>query len=356
MEYKGKKLTVTVYGHPHGPAVGLVMTGLPAGFPVDTQALQAFLARRAPGQSSHTTARREADIPEFLCGLSNGITTGEPLRAEIPNQDTRSRDYAPFRDVPRPSHADYPAIMRYGADYDIRGGGSFSARMTAPVCVAGGIALQWLAKRGIRVGAHIAAIGGIADDPFDPVSVCVHDFDRILRHEIPVLNEKAGTAMLEAVDAVRQAGDSLGGIVECAAVGLPVGLGGPLFEGLESSLAAALFAIPAVKGVDFGEGFGAAGMRGSEHNDPYRIQNGRVVTETNHAGGLLGGMTTGMPLILRAAFKPTPSIALPQKSVSLSRREDAELTITGRHDPCVVLRAAPIVEAMTALVLMDQLL
>lgn len=356
MEYKGKKLTVTVYGHPHGPAVGLVMTGLPAGFPVDTQALQAFLARRAPGQSSHTTARREPDIPEYVSGLVGGVTTGEPLRVEIRNQDVHSRDYGPFRDVPRPSHADYPAIMRYGAAYDIRGGGSFSARMTAPVCVAGGIALQWLVKRGIRVGAHIAAIGGIADDPFDPVGVCAHDFDRILRHEIPVLNEKTGTAMLEAVDAVRRAGDSLGGIVECAAVGLPVGLGGPLFEGLESSLAVALFAIPAVKGVDFGEGFGAAGMRGSEHNDPYCMQNGRVVTATNHAGGLLGGMTTGMPLILRAAFKPTPSIALPQKSVSLSRREDAELTITGRHDPCVVLRAAPIVEAMTALVLMDQLL
>ena len=356
MEYKGKKLTVTVYGHPHGPAVGLVMTGLPAGFPVDTQALQAFLARRAPGQSSHTTARREPDIPEYVSGLVGGVTTGEPLRVEIRNQDVHSRDYGPFRDVPRPSHADYPAIMRYGADYDIRGGGPFSARMTAPVCVAGGIALQWLVKRGIRVGAHIAAIGGIADDPFDPVGVCAHDFDRILRHEIPVLNEKTGTAMLEAVDAVRRAGDSLGGIVECAAVGLPVGLGGPLFEGLESSLAVALFAIPAVKGVDFGEGFGAAGMRGSEHNDPYCMQNGRVVTATNHAGGLLGGMTTGMPLILRAAFKPTPSIALPQKSVSLSRREDAELTITGRHDPCVVLRAAPIVEAMTALVLMDQLL
>lgn len=356
MEYKGKKLTVTVYGHPHGPAVGLVMTGLPAGFPVDTQALQAFLARRAPGQSSHTTARREPDIPEYVSGLVGGVTTGEPLRVEIRNQDVHSRDYGPFRDVPRPSHADYPAIMRYGAAYDIRGGGSFSARMTAPVCVAGGIALQWLVKRGIRVGAHIAAIGGIADDPFDPVGVCAHDFDRILRREIPVLNEKTGTAMLEAVDAVRRAGDSLGGIVECAAVGLPVGLGGPLFEGLESSLAVALFAIPAVKGVDFGEGFGAAGMRGSEHNDPYCMQNGRVVTATNHAGGLLGGMTTGMPLILRAAFKPTPSIALPQKSVSLSRREDAELTITGRHDPCVVLRAAPIVEAMTALVLMDQLL
>lgn len=356
MEYKGKKLTVTVYGHPHGPAVGLVMTGLPAGFPVDTQALQAFLARRASGQSSHTTARREPDIPEYVSGLVGGVTSGEPLRVEIRNQDVHSRDYAPFRDVPRPSHADYPAIMRYGADYDIRGGGPFSARMTAPVCVAGGIALQWLAKRGVRVGAHIAAIGGIADDPFDPVGVCAHDFDRILRHEIPVLNEKTGIAMLEAVDAVRQEGDSLGGIVECAAIGLPVGLGGPLFEGLESSLASALFAIPAVKGVDFGSGFGAAGMRGSEHNDPYRIQNGRVVTATNHAGGLLGGMTTGMPLILRAAFKPTPSIALPQKSVSLSRREDAELTITGRHDPCVVLRAAPIVEAMTALVLMDQLL
>ncbi|MBQ7519822.1 MAG: chorismate synthase [Clostridia bacterium] len=356
MEYKGKKLTVSVYGHPHGPCVGMVMTGLPAGVPVDTAALQAFLARRAPGQSSHTTARKEPDLPEFCSGLINGRTDGEPLRVEIPNQDIHSRDYAQFRDVPRPSHADYPALMKYGEAYDIRGGGPFSARMTAPLCAAGGIALQWLRGRGIRVGAHIASIGGVQDDPFDPVGVTAADFDRVLQHEIPVLNPRAGSAMLQAVDAVRQAGDSLGGAVECAVLGLPAGLGGPLFEGLESSLGAAIFAIPAVKGVAFGSGFEAAFMRGSEHNDPYRMQNGRVVTETNHAGGLLGGMTTGMPLILKAAFKPTPSIALPQKSVSLSRGEDVELRITGRHDPCVVLRAVPIVEAVTALALMDQML
>ncbi|MBR1606150.1 MAG: chorismate synthase [Clostridia bacterium] len=356
MEYKGKKLTVSVYGHPHGPCVGMVMTGFPAGFPVDMAELRAFLARRAPGQSSHTTARREPDIPEFVSGLIGGVTNGEPLRVEIRNQDVHSRDYEPFRDVPRPSHADYPALMKYGAAYDIRGGGPFSARMTAPLCAAGGMARQVLAARGIRVGGHIASIGDIQDDPFDPVAVKAEDFDRILQNGIPVLNPAAGDAMLEAVDAVRQAGDSLGGTVECAAIGLPVGLGGPLFEGLESSLGAAIFAIPAVRGVAFGSGFEAARMRGSAHNDPYRMKEGRVVTATNCAGGLLGGMTTGMPLIVKAAFKPTPSIALPQQSVSLSRGEDAELAITGRHDPCVVLRAVPIVEAVTALVLLDQLL
>ncbi len=356
MEYKGKKLTVAVYGHPHGPCVGMVMTGLPAGVPVDVPTLRAFLRRRAPGQSSHTTARREPDIPEFCGGLENGVTTGEPLRVEIRNQDVHSRDYAPFRDIPRPSHADYPALMKYGAAYDIRGGGPFSARMTAPLCAAGGIALQWLLNRGIRVGGHIAAVGGVQDRPFDPVHVCADDFDRILQNEVPVLDKAAGAAMLQAVDGARRDGDSVGGLVECAAVGLPVGLGGPLLDGLESSLSAALFAIPAVKGVAFGSGFEAAALRGSKHNDPYRVQNGRVITETNHAGGLLGGMTTGMPLIVKLAFKPTPSIAQPQRSVSLSRMENARLTIAGRHDPCVALRAVPIVEAMVGLVLMDQML
>lgn len=356
MEYRGKRLTVTVYGQSHGPTVGMVMQGFPAGFRPDMEALQAFLDRRAPGRSDLSTSRREADAPEFLSGLAEGVTCGAPICAQIRNADVRSRDYSLFRDIPRPSHADYPALVRYGDSADLRGGGPFSARLTAPLCVAGGLALQWLAGRGVAVGAHIAAVGGIADDPFDPVEVSESDFERVRANGFPVLDPDKGAVMQATIRQAKEAQDSVGGIVECAAVGLPVGLGGPMFEGIESSLSAALFAIPAVRGVAFGSGFEAAAMRGSTHNDPYTVKEDRVVTRTNHAGGLVGGMTTGMPLIARAAFKPTPSIGLPQRSVSLRRMEETDLVIAGRHDPCVVPRAVPVVEAVTALVLMDCIL
>lgn len=356
MEYRGKRLTVTVFGQSHAAAVGMVMQGVPAGFRVDGDALQRFLSRRAPGRADYATARREADVPVFLSGLVDGVTCGAPISARIANTNAHSQDYALFRDVPRPSHADYPALARYGEACDIRGGGPFSARLTAPLCVAGGIALQWLQARGVAVAAHIAAVGSVADDRFDPVAVTREDFDRLHGRAFPVLNEAAGEAMRALICQVKEARDSVGGIVECAALGLPVGLGGPLFEGLESSLGAALFAIPAARGVEFGSGFGAAALRGSEHNDPYIIRDGRVRTGTNHAGGILGGMTTGMPLIVRVALKPTPSIGRPQKSVRLSCMEETELVITGRHDPCVVPRAVPVAEAVTALVLMDYML
>ena len=342
MIFRGKKLTVSIFGQSHAAAIGAVIDGLPAGFRIDREQLQVFLNRRAPGQGRLTTARKEADEPEFVSGLNGETTCGAPVCAVIRNGDTRSRDYDAFRRVPRPSHADYPAIVKYGENYDIRGGGPFSGRLTAPVCVAGGIALQMLAERGIRIGAHIASVSNQSDRRFDPLRVGPADFDLIAANGFPTLSREAGEEMMAEIENARKAEDSVGGTVEAAAVGLPAGLGGPLFEGLASALAAACFAIPAVKGVEFGDGF--------------TVQNGKVTPRTNHAGGLVGGMTTGMPLIFRVAFKPTPSIGQPQQSVNLAEGRETELTIRGRHDPCVVQRAVPVVEAMTALVLLDEIL
>ena len=354
MRFQGQKISVSVFGQSHAAAIGMVLEGIPAGFRPDMDRLNAFLGRRAPGKNSLSTRRRETDEPEFLSGLVEGITCGAPICAIIRNRDARSGDYQP--DIPRPSHADWPALVRYGKACDLRGGGAFSGRMTAPLCIAGGIALQMLAERGIRIGAHIASVGPVQDERFDEVKLTDQDLQKVLTGVLPVISPEAGTRMAELIDQARQEGDSVGGIVECAALGLPPGWGGPLFEGLESALGAALFAIPAVKGVEIGRGFAAAGMKGSEHNDAYILKNGRIVPETNRAGGIAGGITTGMPLIFRAAFKPTPSISKPQKSVSVSQMRETKLVIQGRHDPCVVVRAVPVVEAVTALVLLDQML
>ncbi|NLF34578.1 MAG: chorismate synthase [Clostridiales bacterium] len=350
----GTRLKISVFGQSHGRAVGVVVDGLPAGEAVDRDALLAFLARRRPG-GPLATPRGEPDLPVFLSGLERGVTCGAPLCAVIENTDTRSGDYDAFRDTPRPSHADYTALMKYGPDADLRGGGHFSGRLTAPLCVAGGIALQILARRGIHVGAHLASVGGVSDQPF-PLFPTPALFAQVAARPIPTLDEQRGAQMAEEIARAASDADSVGGVVECAAVGLPVGLGGPLFSGLEGRLAAALFGIPAIKGVEFGAGFSAAGLRGSVHNDPFVIRNGRVETETNHHGGILGGITSGMPLVLRTAVKPTPSIGLPQSTVRLSDRTPARLEITGRHDPCVALRAVPVVEAVTAAVLLDLLL
>ena len=352
----GRRLTVSLYGGSHEEVVGVLAEGFPAGFPVDEEALRRFLARRAPGRSPLTTPRKEEDIPEFLSGLQDGYTTGEPLRAVIRNRNTRSGDYDAFADLPRPSHADWAARIKYGEGVDLRGGGRFSGRLTAPLCVAGGIALQMLSARGITVGAHLAAVGGVSDRPFDPVALTPEDLTRPGQKPLPVNDDGAGEAMAAAVQAAAAEGDSVGGVVECAVLGLPVGLGGPLFDGMESRLSALLFGIPAVKGVEFGDGFAAAALRGHEHNDPYCFKDGRVATAENHAGGILGGLTTGMPLILRAAFKPTPSIARPQTTLRLSTKEPDTLIITGRHDPCVAIRAVPCVEAAVALGILDALL
>ena len=351
----GNILKVSVFGQSHGKAIGVNIDGLPAGEPIDLEELNAFLDRRKPGKSPLSTARKESDTPVFLSGLENGVTCGFPLCAVIENSDQHSSDYSELADKPRPSHADYTARVKWGGHADMRGGGHFSGRLTAPLCIAGGIAKQILARRGIFVGAHLAAVGTVDDAPF-PLHPTAELFDAIAAKPFPVVDDGAGERMQALILEARQDLDSVGGIIECAAIGLPAGLGGPMFGGVENRLAAALFGIPAVKGVEFGLGFGSSRLRGSENNDPFTVENGTVVTASNRAGGILGGITTGMPVTLRTAIKPTPSISRPQQTVRLSAMENAELVIRGRHDPCIAHRAVPVVEAVTAAVLLDLLL
>lgn len=345
----GTHLKLKIYGQSHAPAIGMTLENFPAGFAVDMDALASFLARRAPGSAPWATPRREADVPHFLSGLNRSVTDGGCLRAEICNTNIRPGDYETT--IPRPGHADYPAYVKYG--HIASGGGRFSGRMTAPVCIAGGICLQYLQRRGIAVGAHALTIGGVCDASFDPMAP---QLDALTGKTFPVLDDAAGEQMQQAIQAARSDGDSVGGIIECAVTGLPVGLGEHMFDGMENRIAAIVFAIPAVKGVDFGAGFSSAYLRGSENNDPYAMDGGRVRLLSNRSGGVLGGMTTGMPLIFQAAVKPTPSIAKAQKSVDLKTGENVELKIRGRHDPCIVPRAVPVVEAAAALAVCDALL
>lgn len=351
----GKTLRVGVFGESHGAAIGVTVDGLPAGERIDMDELQAFLDRRRPGKNPLSTMRRETDVPEFLSGLRDGVTCGTPLCAVIHNSDQHSADYAELADKPRPSHADYTAWVKWRGQADMRGGGHFSGRLTAPLCVAGGIAGQILARRGVFVGAHLAAVGTEEDETF-PLHPTGELFRAVAAKPFPTLSDAAGERMQRVILDAREAQDSVGGIIECSAIGLPAGVGEPMFDGVENRLAAALFGIPAVKGVEFGAGFGSARLRGSENNDALRVENGRVVTETNRAGGILGGITNSMPLTLRVGIKPTPSIGQKQKTVSLSRMENTELTVHGRHDPCIAHRAVPVVEAVTACVLLDLLL
>ena len=348
----GKNLRVSVFGESHGPAVGVTVNGFPAGEAVDMDELLRFLARRAPGNSPLTTARKEADLPEFLSGIRDGVLTGSPFTAVIRNTNTRSGDYKGFDDTPRPSHADYTARVKWHGAADMRGGGHFSGRLTAPLCAAGGIAKQILARKGIFIGAHLAAVGEAEDDRF-PLYPTKEIFDRTAEKAFPVLNDERGIILQDQIRWAAEEGDSIGGMIECAAIGLPAGLGDPMFDGIESLLSAVLFGIPGVKGVSFGSGFDCVKMHGSEHNDPFVIEHGEVRTSSNHSGGIQGGITNGMPLVLQIAMKPTASIAKKQQTVSLSKTEETEIEIHGRHDPCIAVRAVPAAEAVTALVLLD---
>lgn len=349
----GRALKVSLFGQSHSAAVGVTVDGLPAGFAVDLAELEAFLSRRAPGRSPFATARREPDVPEVLGGLSEGVTCGAPLTLVFRNTDARGGDYAALRDVPRPGHADWTAEEKFHGCQDAAGGGHFSGRLTAGLCAAGGVCLQMLRARGISVLAHVAAVGDAEDLPFDPLAPALPpEADPCF----PVLDRDRGAAMAARIAAARAEGDSVGGVVECAVTGAPAGLGDPIFDGMENRLAAVIFGIPAVKGLEFGSGFAGARLRGSGNNDPFVLRDGRVETETNRHGGILGGITSGMPILFRAAFKPTPSIAQVQRSVSLSRRSPAELEIRGRHDPCIVPRAVPCVEAAAAVAVLDALL
>ncbi len=344
----GENVKLTLFGQSHSPAVGMTLEGVPAGFAIDFDKLNAFLERRAPGRDPLATQRREADRPEFISGLRDGRTCGAPLTAIIRNSDARPGDYRLFESIPRPGHADFTANVKYGGFQDRSGGGHFSGRLTAPLCVAGGVCLQLLEKEGITVKSRILSIGKIKDEgrleEYNP------------SRGIPTVSEEKWKEMRELIESVRAAGDSVGGVVECGVYGLPAGLGDPIFGGMENRISTVVFGIPAVKGIEFGAGFASSETTGSENNDIFAEENGKVVTKTNNCGGILGGITDGMPLTFRAAFKPTPSIAAPQNTLDITTGEQAELRIPGRHDPCVVLRALPCVEAAAAFAVYDAFL
>ena len=337
----------TIFGESHGPAIGVVLEGVPPGLALNLDAVRFDLARRAPGRNALSTARKEADEPHILSGLFQGHTTGAPLCAVIENTDTRSGDYERTKNLARPGHADYPAHVRYGGFQDYRGGGHFSGRLTAPLVFAGGVAKQLLAQRGIFVGAHISTIYGVNDDPledWDSLRACA-------AKDFPVLSDEKGAEMREAILEAKNEQDSVGGAIECGVFGLPAGAGSPDFgRNAEGIFSQYLFAVPAVKAVAFGAGTAFALMRGSEANDPLFVDDdGSIRAEQNCAGGINGGITNGMPLVFEATLRPTPSIGRRQFTVNLAARENAELELSGRHDPCVVHRAVPVLEAAAAL-------
>ncbi len=337
----------TIFGQSHSPAIGVTVEGLPAGFEPDMSELARFMQRRAPGRNEFSTPRSEADSPEFISGLFDGRLCGTPLTAIIKNTNTRSGDYSELKYKPRPGHADFTAGERYNNAQDYTGGGHFSGRLTAPLCIVGGLCLQLLKAEGISVITRIAELGGVSDKG----EIC-----STADKPFPVVDDECGEKMKAAILSAKENGDSIGGVIECAVLGCPAGIGDPMFGGMENRISTLVFGIPAVKGIEFGAGFGAARMLGSENNDPFAVENGNIITKTNNCGGILGGITTGMPIVFRAAVKPTPSIAIEQDTVDLRTMESTKLTVHGRHDPCIVPRAVPCIEAAAAIAVYDALL
>lgn len=349
----GDKIKLSIFGESHGEAIGCVIDGLPAGIKIDMNAVYKDMQRRAPGKDKTATPRLEKDIPHILSGMLDNVTTGAPLAMVIENTNTKSGDYSNLMTVPRPSHSDYPAYVKYGGNNDVRGGGHFSGRLTAPLVFAGSVAKQILSQMGVTIGAHIKQIGSVCDAVSDLNKIDKSLLDTLSSSTFSLIDETKEQAMRDEIEKARLSLDSVGGIIECFAVGLPVGLGGNMFDTVEGKLASILFGVPAVKGVEFGLGFGFADKRASEVNDEYEIKDGRVATLSNNNGGILGGMTDGAPLSVSVVIKPTPSIAKKQKSVNLLTMENAELEIHGRHDPCIVVRAVPVIECAVALGLLD---
>ena len=346
------RISISIFGESHGPSIGVVIDNLPPGEYIDMEKVLQFMARRAPKKDGTTTPRSEKDLPQVQSGMLNNRTTGVPLCAIIQNTDTRSKDYSNLERLPRPGHADYTGAMRYRGFQDVRGGGHFSGRLTAPLCFAGAICGQILERRGIYTGAHIAAIHGVEDDAFSETDVSRADILAVREKPFAVINDAQGEIMQEDIRNAGKGGESLGGLIECAVVNMPAGVGSPMFQGLENTIAQLIFGIPAVKGLEFGAGFQVAEMVGSQNNDPfYMDENGHVKTKTNHHGGILGGISSGMPIILRVAIKPTASIAKPQETVDFRAGTNEILQIHGRHDPCIVPRAVPCVEAAVNLAL-----
>jgi len=347
------KIKVSVFGESHGEAIGCVIDGLPAGIKLDLEKIYKDMARRAPGKDKTATPRLEKDIPHILSGVLNNITTGAPLSMIIENTNAKSTDYENIMKVPRPSHSDYPAYVKYDGYNDIRGGGHFSGRLTAPIVFAGAIAKQLLEEKGIKIGAHIKRIGNVADKCFDMNNIEEETLEHLSNKSFSVIDNNSEEKMRDEIEKYRLEADSIGGEIECAAIGVPVGVGGNMFDTVEGKLASILFGIPAVKGVEFGLGFDFAKQCGSNVNDGYEIKDGKVALISNNNGGILGGITTGAPVVLSVVIKPTPSIGKEQKSVNLQTLENETLTINGRHDPCIVPRAVPVIEAAVALGILD---
>ncbi len=350
----GEKIRISLFGQSHSEAMGTVIEGLPAGIKIDEEKLSSFMARRAPGNDEFSTTRKEGDKVKFVAGLTNGFTNGAPLCGIIENTNTRSKDYENLKDIPRPGHADFAAWSKFGEYRDVSGGGQFSGRLTAPLCIAGGILKQLLEEKGIFIGAHISSVGNVEDDSFDSCNVTKNDF--VDGKPFPVINDEKGERMKEEILSAKKDADSIGGTIECAITGVPAGAGDTFFGGWESSISSAVFSIPAVKGIEFGRGFDSSRIRGSENNDAFTVKDGEIVTQTNNHGGILGGISSGMPIIFKAAIKPTPSIGKEQKSVSLSKKESQTLVVEGRHDPCIVKRAVPCIEAAAAIAVANKIL
>ncbi len=352
----GKNIDLQIYGGSHDEEIGVIIKGLPIGTKIDQDKLLSFMARRKPGQNALSTSRNEADAPVFVQGVTDGIITEETVRAVIYNTNQKSGDYKSLSCIPRPSHADYAAIMKYGKNVDLRGGGHFSGRLTAPLCIAGAICIQLLEQKGIYIGAHLYSLGNQKDVPFDEVNLSSADICTLHESDFPAINAECGKKMEEEILSAKAEGDSVGAVIECAATGLPAGLGEHMFWGVENRISSIVFGIPAVKGIEFGNGFECAKKRGSQSNDAFYTDGQKIYTKTNNCGGILGGMTSGMPLIFRAAMKPTPSIFCEQDSVDMNTMTNVKLSIKGRHDPCVAVRAIPVFEAATAIAIFDMLL
>lgn len=351
----GHKFKITIFGQSHSDAIGVVIDGIPSGFRIDMDNILFEMNRRAPGQNSLATSRKEADLPEIVCGIFNGVATGTPLCAIIRNTNIKSKDYEGVKTKMRPGHADYTGYMRYQGFHDYRGGGHFSGRLTAPLVFAGAVAKQLLLPYGVQIYAHILSLAAVRDDAFDSVRPNQELLNELKQNYLPVLNLSVVDKMREYIFNARKAGDSVGGVIEVMATGMPAGVGDPYFDSIESTLSQLIFSVPAVKAVEFGDGFAVSGLYGSECNDSYYYEQDKIKTRTNHNGGILGGITNGMPIVFRAAVKPTPSIAKEQYTVDIERREDCKLVVGGRHDPCIVPRAVPVLEAVTAIGLYERL-
>ena len=353
MSVWGNNIKISIFGESHGIALGINISGLPSGILLDMEAIEKEMERRAPGRSKIATARKEGDKVEIVSGVFEGRTTGAPLCGIIRNGDTRSQDYSKLKSLMRPGHSDYPAMIRYNGFNDVRGGGHFSGRITAPLVFAGSIARQILKEKGITIGAHIKSINSIEDDSFNPLAIDEDLLTSLKEGDIATINKAKGEEMRELILATKKQADSLGGVVECAVTGIPAGIGNPFFDSVESTLAHLMFSVPAVKGIEFGAGFGITKMKGSEANDSYYYDGDEIKTKTNNNGGILGGITNGMPIIFRAAVKPTSSIGLYQDTVDVVNKVDDKLQVVGRHDPCIVTRAVVVIESVTALGILD---